>query len=58
MSKRTILAKNLKVDDIVMLPNNVNRMVKYVDVGPKLVYIKSLEGKALSFPINDRLVVI
>ena len=54
---RIIAAKDLKEKDIVMLANNVNRLIKYVDVGPKVVYAKSHDGKAMSFPLNEKLVV-
>lgn len=57
MTNRNVIAKELKVGDIVAL-GEINRKIKYVDIGPKSVYIKTLSGKSLSFPSETVLSVV
>ncbi|MDX1532645.1 MAG: hypothetical protein R3230_00405 [Nitrosopumilaceae archaeon] len=45
-------AKDLIVGDNITL-NKTDYRVRYVDVGPKFVYLKTLSGKTFSIPIND-----
>jgi len=56
-TKRMIYAKDLKSNSIIFI-NEKTIMIKFVDVGPKSVYAKTLDRKALSFPINQTIEVV
>jgi hypothetical protein len=56
MSKTTTIAKNLEVGDIIFYKESPT-VVKFVNVGPKSVYVKTYNGKALSFLLTDKLEV-
>lgn len=58
MKTRVIEAKDLKASDIVVFSDNTTRLIKYVDVGPKTVYAKSLSGKQMSFMNTQKLEVV
>lgn len=49
-------AKELVVGDVIV-HGSYNRLIKYVDVGPKTVYVKTLSGMALTFQIDEKLEV-
>jgi|GEM_PF-2601606 len=51
MANKMIYAKDLKSNSIIFI-NNTAVMIKFVEVGPKSVYAKALDGKSLSFPVN------
>jgi len=50
-TKLMIYAKDLKSNNIIFI-NEKAIMIKFVDVGPKSVYAKALDGKSFSFPVN------
>jgi hypothetical protein len=53
MANKMIYAKDLKSNSIIFI-NNTAVMIKFVNVGPKSVYAaKALDGKSLSFPVNQ-----
>jgi len=54
--KNMIYAKDLKSNTIIFI-DKIPTMIKFVDVGPKSVYAKTIDGKALSFTINQTIEV-
>lgn len=48
--------KNLKVGDIIIHRNSPT-IIKFVNVGPTLVYIKTMRGIALSFSTSNSIKV-
>lgn len=56
--KTEILAKNLEPNMIILINGNTATLIKFVDVGPKRVYVKLLNGKALSFGVDEKLEVV
>lgn len=55
--RRSVVVKDLQKGDI-LLRNGQAIFVKYVDINPKTVYIKGLNGVQLSFPATQKVEVV
>lgn len=55
--RKFLFVKEVKAGDII-LRNGQTSLVKFIDIGPKMVYVKTLDGKQYSYPITDCVEVV